>query len=733
MRSEGMENVIEMKIIPDICFFYSEDTDYGIYACKPEKPELVCTNRRYGTISLKGNTVRLELGSEYQAKFIEKEDKKYGTYYEIVSIYEDVPMDIKSQRSYLLTLLTEKQVDAIYNVYPNENILELIRDGKFDYEKVKGMSKKSFDKIQDKLIENIEFKEAYDFFFDFELTNNFIIKLVKHFKSAKLLIEKVKENAFVITAISGIGFKKADKIAMALGHDPQGKYRMLAAIEHVVEEESNAGHTYVSTDKVAQSVHELTSVDFSVINEYIYDTDKLIVIGDRVALKKNYESEKYIADRVAELLRVNEKLDFNVEEFIKTQEEKQGFALTDQQKQFFYNVRDYNFNILTGFAGCGKSQMTALLIELLEDLKIDYKLLSPTAKAARVLSGYTGRKAETIHRGIGLGMKPEDREQKTIDERFIIVDEVSMKDVVLGAKLLSKCSHPNVRILYIGDPAQISSVSAGNVLHDMIESKKIPVTKLDIVFRQKEGGMLDIITKIRLNQKFVDNDFWGIKEFGDNCTVACVPQEKVEGGYQYYINQMLKEYTSDDITVATPTKKSNLGTVNINKHMQTLVNDKSNDKKEKEYGFDKVTFREGDLLINTVNSYEIMDIYEREVDIVNGDIGRVKEINEVDKEVIVEFDFATIPFPYSKLSQLMHCWALTIHKLQGSSNSVIIVVADKSHKFQLNNNLLYTACTRPTDKLIIISQAETINYAMRKKANLQRNTFLKDFLVDKIN
>jgi exodeoxyribonuclease V alpha subunit len=728
-----MENVIEMKITPDRCFFYSDDTNYGIYACVPEKPELVFTDRRYGTISLKGKTIRLDLGSEYEARFIEKEDKKYGTYYEIVSIYEDVPMDENRQRKYLSTLLTENQVNAIYNVYPNENILELIRDGKFDYEKVKGLGKVSYNKIKDKLIENLESKEAYDFFFDFDLTNDFIVKLVKHFKSAKLLIEKVKENAFIITEISGIGFKRADKIAMALGHDPQGKYRMIAAIEHVVEEESNSGHTYVSTDKVAQSVHELTSVDFSVINEFIHDTDKLIVIGDKIALKKNYEAEEYIAERVAELLGVNQKLDFNVEDFIKTQEEKQGIALTDQQKSFFYNIRDYNFNILTGFAGCGKSQMTTLLIELLEGLGIDYKLLSPTAKAARVLSSYTGRKAETIHRGIGLGMKPEDREKKTIDERFLVVDEVSMKDVILGAKLLSKCTHPNVRILYIGDPAQISSVGAGNILHDMIESRRIPVTKLDIVFRQKEGGMLDIITKIRLNQKFVDSDFWGIKEFGENCTVACVPQEKVEGGYQYYINQMLKEFTSDDITVATPTKKSNLGTLNINKHMQSLVNDKSEDKKEKEYGFDKVTFREGDLLINTVNTYEIMDVYEREVDIVNGDIGRVKEINEVDKEVIVEFDFATIPFPYSKLSQLMHCWALTIHKLQGSSNSVIIVVADKSHKFQLNNNLLYTACTRPTDKLIIISQAETINYAMRKKANLQRNTFLQEMLESKIN
>jgi exodeoxyribonuclease V alpha subunit len=728
-----MNETIEMKIIPDKEFFYSEDSSFGIYACVPEKPELVMVNRKFNTISVKGKTVRLTLDKEYNAKLTEKEDKKYGTYYEIVSIYEEIPTDISKQRVYLQTLLTDKQVEAIYEVYPNEDIIELIKDDQFDYGKVKGVGKKTYLNIKDKLIENLEFKEAYDFFEKFGLTNEFIVKLVKHFKSAKLLIEKVKINPYSIIEIRGIGFKKADKIAMSLGYDPEGKFRLLSAIEFSVEEESNKGHTYVTTDKLVQLVQELTSVDTNLINEYIYDTENILVIGDRVTLKNNYEAEKYIAERVNEILSDGNELNFNVEEFIEEQEKKQGFELTDQQKQFFYNIKQYNFNVLTGFAGCGKSQMLTLLIDLLENLHMSYRLLSPTGKAAKVVSKYTKRNAETIHRAIGLGMKKEDEERKNIHEQFVIVDEVSMVDVRLCEKLLKKCKHHNVRVLFIGDPAQIPAVSAGNVLHDLIESKETPLTKLDIVFRQKEGGMLDIITKIRLNQKFLRNDDWGIMNFGDNCTIACVPQDKVEGGYQYYFNQMLQEYSSDEITVATPTKKSNLGTININKHIQTIVNDKSDDKKEKEYGYDKVIFREGDLLINTVNSYRILDINEQEVDIVNGDIGKVIKIDEMEKEIIVDFEFAIIPFPFSKLNQLLHCWGLTVHKLQGSANSTVIVIADKAHKFQLNNNLLYTACTRPTDKLIIISQAETINFAMRKKANLQRNTFLQEFLVEEVN
>src|SRR5690606_34127256 len=128
-------------------------------------------------------------------------------------------------------------------------------------------------------------------------------------------------------------------------------------------------------------------------------------------------------------------------------------------------------------------------------------------------------------------------ESVEIGEMFVIVDEFSMADVMLSDQLLEKCTHPNVRLLFIGDPFQIPSVSAGNILHDMISSEIIPTTKLDIVFRQKEGGILDVATKLRLGQKFINNDDWGIFKFGDNCVIVSVPQEKVEGGYQYYLNK----------------------------------------------------------------------------------------------------------------------------------------------------------------------------------------------------
>ena len=367
------------------------------------------------------------------------------------------------------------------------------------------------------------------------------------------------------------------------------------------------------------------------------------------------------------------------------------------------------------------------LIKLCDQLDLTYKILAPTGKAAKVISGYTNREAYTIHRAIGI--RGDAEENIPITEDFVIVDEASMLDIKLAAKLLSRLENENVRILFVGDSFQIPSVGAGCFLHDCMESQVLPMTKLDIVFRQKEGGILDVATNIRLKKKFVENDFFGIKKIGNDCILASVPQEKMEGGYKYFYKELLKEYSPEQIMVLSPTKKGKLGTEAINKHIQEQVNPSDGKKKEIVIGKNKdVIFREGDYVINTKNTYGIFNIDEMETDIVNGDTGTIVKIDDFNKEVIVDFEFDIVPIPFSQLDQLQHSWSITKHKSQGSGVDAVIVIADKSHKFQLNANLLYTAVTRAKKALVILTQAETLNYAMKKIANLQRNTFLKDML-----
>jgi exodeoxyribonuclease V alpha subunit len=722
-----LSDAIELKIRPVKQLFYSEESNYGIYACETDERGKVKYNT-YGNFSIKGNTIKLTLDQEYSASILEKKDNKYGVYYEIERIYEDIPTDVSKQRKYLESVLTLKQVEQIYKAYPDENVIELITNDQLDIKRVKGLGDKNYKKVRNKIIENLEYQLAFEFLGDYGVTPNTIIKLVKYYKSSKLIIHTIKNNPYAITSVGGIGFKKADAIAMSMGYNSNGEFRILAAIQHVIEEDGNNGHTYSEISDVIEKVIELTGIEISLIEPHIVSTDEVLVLDSKVCLKKYYNAEQSIAERLKEILSRSNELNFNVDEFIKKQEEKHGIVLTDQQKSFFYNVKKYNANLLVGYAGCGKTQMTTLLIDLLEELNITYRLASPTGKAAKILSHYTQRQAETIHRAIGMG--EEDSEQvREIDEEYLIVDETSMVDVLLCNRLLKRTTNDKLRILFIGDDFQLPSVGSGRVLYDMINSNSIPMTKLDIVFRQKEGGILQIATMIRQQQKFISNSDSGIFEFGNNCIVASVPQDKMEGGYKYYLNQLLNTYSSNEITVATPTKKSNLGTIEINKHIQSIINPKSKDKLEKKYGYDEIFYRVGDIVINTKNSYKIKDVNGHPVDIVNGDTGKIIKVDMENDEIHVDFEFTVIPFAFSNLGQLLHCWALTIHKLQGSSNEAIIVVADKSHKYQLDANLLYTAVTRSKNFLVIVSQAETINFAMRKIANLRRNTFLQDFLV----
>jgi exodeoxyribonuclease V alpha subunit len=717
---------IKMKVVPIHQRYYDPASNFGIYICDNSQLNKDFKLNKKGEFTIKGNVPTLLLDVEYTATIKEQHDSRFGTGYQILSLYQEVN-DKSSQRKYLESILTPTQAKEIFKAYPDEDIIQLIKEDKFDTDKVKGVGKRNFVGIKDKILDHLEMQEALAHLSQYQISNKIIMRLVKHFKSAKLLIEKLEENPYNLLAVRGIGFLKADAIALNMGYDKEGEHRIVSAIQFMVEEEQRNGHTYITKSNLLESVYQLLYIDKLLIEEYVKDTDKVLIVGEKVTTNKVYQSEKYVSERLKDILDNSSELNFDVDKFIREQEKKHDMTLTDQQKSFFYNIQKYNVNFLIGFAGTGKTMMQKLLIELLEELKLRYLLLSPTAKAAKVLQKYTNREAITIHRAIGLG---EDNEEETIgiEEEFVVVDESSMSDVQLTSTLLHRLEHENVRVLFIGDPFQIPSVNCGNFLHDSIESGVLPVTKLDIVFRQKDGGILDLVTRIRKGERFINNSDTGIYEFGNNAIIASVPQVKMEGGYKYYYNELLKDYRQEDIMMLSPTKKGNLGTVIINQEIQSIVNPAEDSKRQVKYG-KEIVYKPNDLILNTKNTYKIKNMNEVEVGIVNGDTGKIVDINTEDKEMIVDFEFDVIPISFTKLDQILHSWCMTAHKSQGSSSPVVVAILDKAHKFQINANLLYTMCTRAEDKLIILCQADVINFAMKKVANLSRNTFLKTMLL----
>jgi len=741
---------IETRLIPERLMFTKGD--YRIYSCTTNDPNLEVN--KYNNVSITGTIQRLDLGVEYIATIEEsKRSAQYGLSYNCISIYQDTPVTSEDQKSFLKYLLTETQVKEIFNYYPDQNVIDLIKDNNFDYKNIKGIGEATFLKIRQKVLDNIEHKELLSKLGKYGITYNVVMKLAEQYESSALAIQKIEDNPYVLTTVSGVGFIKADLIARKMGFGLENPFRIQAGVRYTVEKNQLDGHTFIYIDKLIKNAIEILQLKESLIEGQITKAEGIIIIEDsKVALLKTYQCEKFISTKLKEFVSKNVELSFDADEFIERMENKHidilKNGLSHQQKDFFRNIQKYSVNLLVGFAGTGKTFLQILLIELLEELKLSYALLSPSGKAAKILSKYTKRKAQTIHKAIGYGEGKETRHLVELNHDFIIVDETSMLDVFVGSMLMAKITNPDARILFLGDAYQLQSVSSGCLLHDMIESEMIPTAKLDIVFRQSEGGVLDVATRIRLGEKLVDDNFIGVKKFGNNFILHCVEQAHMEDGYKYYYNKLMKKYEPNDIMVLSPTKKGDLGTFAINAFIQELVNKEEYGKVEYKFG-DINTFRQDDYVINTKNVYQIDNIKNDKTDIVNGDTGKVldiilegeKEIRLVEDEygdmkeitydprgIVIEFDDDTVKIGFNELIQLLHAWCLTCHKSQGSSSKAVEVIADKAHKFQLSANLLYTAITRTEQDCVLLTQAETLNYAIRKVENLRRQTFLEDML-----
>lgn len=772
--------------------------DFYIYDCLTENKKVELNSRGY--LSIKGKIQKLDLNINYKAeiKFAEKHPT-FGTSYWIQNIYQDIPDTIEEQKDYLKSILTELQVEAIYKVYPNTNIIQMFKDDTFDYSKVHGFGKYTYERVKKKILDNLEFKELLSQLGKYGITYTIIKKLVDKFGSPQLAIKKIKENPYELIQFDGIGFKKADAIALNMQKiDLKEKiekgeitreeadnlfqeyykspFRIQAGIIYIIEQEQENGHTYITRENLIKECYEKLFVDHQFIEEQIKLTKDLYIKDDRISLLYTFNCEKFIASTAKKMLDKTTELDFNPDEFIQKIEQKykniMPNGLSKQQKEFFHNFKKYNFQLLIGYAGTGKSMLQKLLYELLEELKLSSLWLTPTASAAKVLTNYLEGKAKatTIHRGIMQASKSVDEDEEEnigILEDVIIVDEFSMVDVFLCARLLTLLKNPNVRVLFVGDSFQNVAISCGNILQNMIDSKKIPMTILTEVFRQKEGGILDIATRIRLQQRFLDNDFVGTKKFGNNLFFCCMkwekdrPSERMDEAFMYYYKYFIekKNYQPQDILSMSPTKKSKLGTITLNKKIQEYVNPYSEHKKEinfiKEKNEDKhnnddttyTKLRVGDYVVNTKNTYEIFTVDKKLVDVVNGDTGLVEDIiidwkpqhhtteslNSLEENkngIYIQFDDNYIKFDHNDKEQLLHAWCMTIHKAQGMGNKVSLLVFDKSHTYGMNANMLYVALTRATDYAIVICQAKVLNDIMKKFANLSRNTWLEELLTE---
>ena len=361
-------------------------------------------------------------------------------------------------------------------------------------------------------------------------------------------------------------------------------------------------------------------------------------------------------------------------------------------------------SMLNGYAGSGKSFTTKAIIDELEERGLTYQLLAPTGIATKVLRGYTGRQAMTIHLFLTSPWKPD----------YIIIDEASMVSAHLLSALLDAVGN-KPRLVFVADNAQLASIQCGSIVQDIIDSGVVPRTQLNKIFRYNSSGIVTIATDMRQGscEHLVD-------DFPDYLFEQENNSEPIQQVVRHYEELLAQGYTPDDIMVLCPFKKTSHGTAVLNEMLSELVNKNKPVRKNS-------PLKIGDKVVNLKNNYS--DGIDNMI--ANGDIGYLREVayDHATKEtsVLVEFDDGI--HNVESLSRIEQAMALTVHKVQGSSFKVVIAYIGKSHEFFLSRNLMYVCVTRATDRLILIGDEDAIEAGCKVQQNLLRNTGLKEMLL----
>jgi len=734
----------ELRLEPVYCKFYNAESNYGIYTCNDldtEKieqgffeDESVC----YNQVTIVGNMPRLITGKNYACKAEHIFNDTYGEQFKVRSIYSNQNNTFEDEQCLLRELVTESIFLNIVAIYPAP--ITAIMSDEFDYSLIKGIKEKKYEQLKAKVIESQRYIKALAELGKYGLSYNVIVTLVENYGSSEVAIEKVLNNPYVLyKEVNGIGFKKADYIAKTLGFKDECPERKHAGIIYVLELNEYAGNTWMHKEILKSKVIQKLMIPFNDIDAHL--EDKTFFVDDkRVAMNKLKYCEERIADEIERINEYDRNLifvDSEVSKRIEAIEESLGISYTVKQKELFHTVNKHNFVVLTGFAGTGKTTLLNGCLRMLADSDWDIEMLlvSPTAKAAKVLSKATSREALTIHRALKWqNFKFVHNRENKLRCDVLVIDEASMVDIFLFYSLL-KAVPDDCIVIMVGDTAQLESIAVGNVLNDVINSGYVPVIALTDVFRQAlDSGTLYAATEVRNGRKFYTYQD-EILELGvkKDCKVWFSEKEAIPDRLMILYKLALGKWSIDDMLVISPMKKGLSGVINLNKVLQAIANPAEEGKRE--VVLERCIFRVGDKVKHTKNDYnavwydEYYNVIPYSAGVFNGEFGVIKYITN-DKHIYVDYGDKLILYkkPYEKLDL---AYAITCHSAQGSQSKVIMGVLDMSHYLNLKRNLVYTLMTRAESKLFLIVEQKAIGMAISNNTIEVKQTFLEEFLTNK--
>lgn len=656
---------------------------------------------------------------------------KYGKQFKVTSYKVDVPtkeeelIDFLSSKMFPIGPKMALNIVTMFGDQTIETILE-------EPEKLKSIPRLSEEKIQ--IIHKI-IKEQ-------QTSSEIVIKLGSlgfNAKEAGDILAKYKNETTniietnIYKLIDDLDFKftDIDKIATTMGIDIDNNNRIKALIIYLIDNITfGNGNTYVTIDELYSSIKKYANISedklISNINNLI-EIEKIKKYNDNYYIKKIYDSEVYIANRLCKLSDRPKRKFPNLEEKIEQLEKSNKIKYDNIQKQAIITALNNNFVIITGGPGTGKTTIIKAIVKLLQKIlnakNDDIALLAPTGRAARKISEITKLNAYTIHKYLGW-----DKETDTFShdeynpnlEKYIIVDEVSMIDTILMSSLL-KGIRSDIKLILVGDYYQLPSVSQGQVLKDLIDSDMLDVIKLNNLYRQNENSYIPILAHDIKNKNITKNLF---KKSEDYNFIECSKEQVLYTISKIIEKAISKGYDEYNIQVLAPMYKSLNGIDNLNKILKDIFN--KNDFEEIKVG--EETYKIGDKILQLIN--------DSDLGVSNGDIGYIVDIIPSRKskskknEMIVDFDGNYVNVSQDKFVNLKHGYAISVHKSQGNEFEMVIIPIVNSFNRMLYNKLLYTAVTRAKKALIIVGSKETFIKAITNDYVDNRKTTLKEFIIN---
>jgi exodeoxyribonuclease V alpha subunit len=565
-----------------------------------------------------------------------------------------------------------------------------------------------------------------------------------------LALETIQNNPYkLVEDIEGIGFTRADELGSKIGitgsHPDRIKAGCLYTLEQVCVKQ---GHVYLEAEELIVTVKELLEksqpekIEYTDISSQLVsleDEKKVIGEGSRVYVPSLYFSEKGIVTSIETILSQKQYEDqFPQSEFLLALgalEDRLGVQYAPSQKEAIETALMSPMLLLTGGPGTGKTTVINGIVELFADLHgcsldpKDYKdepfpvlLTAPTGRAAKRMTESTGLPAMTIHRLLGWNGQEgfQTDEDRAIEGKLLIVDEVSMVDTWLAHQLL-KALPDDIQVIFVGDEDQLPSVGPGQVLKDLLRSQVVPTVRLTDIYRQEEGSsIIELAHHMKKGQ--VPPDL--TKQQKDRSFFPCRTDQIAEVVRKVVENAKKKGYTPKDIQVLAPMYRGAAGIDNLNKLLQEIFN--SNDGTRKEISFGDVHYRIGDKVLQLVN--------QPENNVFNGDIGEIvsifyaKENTEKQDMIIVSYEGTEVTYTRQDLTQITHAYCCSIHKSQGSEFPIVILPVVKSYFRMLRRNLLYTAITRSKQFLILCGEMDAFKLGVQREDDFMRKTTLSEKL-----